>query len=71
LKQPQIVFDVPIVGDPPILDLEEIGGDEGDRPSLAKCLAEFAGAHHRGIPYSDNEKYYSNLSCERTGNVSE
>jgi len=43
LEQRQVVFDVPIVGDPAVLDLHEIGGDEVDRLALALRLAERAG----------------------------
>src|SRR6267154_6678640 len=42
LKQRQIVFDVPVVGDAAVLDLEEIGRNEGNRLSLALRLAEGA-----------------------------
>src|SRR5712671_71577 len=43
LQQRQIVLDVPIVGDAAVLDLDEIGGDEGDRLALALRLPEPAG----------------------------
>src|ERR1700720_4257179 len=43
LEQRQIIFDVPVVGDAAVSDLDEIGGDEGDRLSLALRLAEGAG----------------------------
>src|ERR1700675_4711236 len=43
LQQRQIVLDVPIVGDAAVLDLDEVGGDEGDRLALALRLAEPAG----------------------------
>src|SRR5229473_2402184 len=43
LQQRQIVLDVPIVGDATVLDLDEIGRDEGDRLAFALRLSELAG----------------------------
>src|SRR6266853_2438967 len=43
LQQREIVLDVPIVGDAAVLDLDEVGGDEGDRLALALRLPEPAG----------------------------
>src|SRR5437879_8845553 len=43
LQQRQIVLDVPIVGDAAVLDLDEVGGDEGDRLAFALRLPELAG----------------------------
>src|SRR6195256_449283 len=43
LQQRQIVLDVPIVGDAAVLDLDEVGGDKGDRLALALRLPEPAG----------------------------
>src|SRR5229473_699833 len=43
LQQRQIVLDMPIVGDAAVLDLDEVGGDEGDRLALALRLPEPAG----------------------------
>jgi hypothetical protein len=58
LKQCQIVFDVPIVGDAAALDLQEVGGDEGDAltrtliltPSVAKAGADGESASATSIP---------------------
>src|SRR6266436_1546671 len=43
LQQRQIVLDVPIVGDAALLDLDEVGSDEGDRLAFALRLPELAG----------------------------
>src|SRR5260370_20215200 len=42
LQQRQIVLDVPVVGDAAVLDLDEVGGDEGDRLAFALRLSELA-----------------------------
>src|SRR5882672_11782395 len=42
-QQRQIVLDVPIVGDAAVLDLDEVGGDEGYWLALALRLPEPAG----------------------------
>src|SRR5260370_14325697 len=43
LQQRQIVLDVPVVGDPAVLDLDEVSGDEGDRLTFALPLTKLAG----------------------------
>src|ERR1700704_1047884 len=43
LQQHQIVLDVPVIGDAAVLDLDEVGGDEGDRLAFALRLSELAG----------------------------
>src|ERR1700687_5614197 len=61
LQQRQIVFDMPIVGDAAVLDLDEVSGDEGDRLALALRLPEPAGKmagevhmHRDGIARHDH-----------------
>src|SRR6266849_7935589 len=73
LQQRQIVLDVPIVGDAPVLDLEEIGGDEGDRLALALRLAEPAGemageAHvHGDVVAGDDHLLHRDLEVGHGG----
>ena len=43
LEQCQIIFDMPVVGDAAVLDLDEVGGDEGNGLTLTPRLAERAG----------------------------
>src|SRR2546422_1512641 len=43
LHQGQVVLDVPVVGDAPVGDAVDVGGDEIDRLALALGLPEAAG----------------------------
>jgi hypothetical protein len=50
LEQCQIIFDMPVVGDAAVLDLDEVGGDEGNglalTPRLTERAAEVSGKAH-------------------------
>jgi hypothetical protein len=38
LEQCQIIFDMPVVGDAAVLDLDEVGGDEGNGLAQTRAL---------------------------------
>src|SRR6266478_2891942 len=73
LQQREIVLDVPIVGDPAVLDLDEISSDEGDRLTFALPLAKLASevtgeAHMQGdVVAGDDHLLHRNLEVRHSG----